>query len=156
MSTSMNFASVIASFTPKVSGFSPIVFKANVFFNEETFLGEPQPDGDRARLFMANDGNRGQYIDKFAVSGSRDITIFDGVEADLLQHWAYNNPQPLFDLAFVYQRNDQAASEVRTHLHTDCKFMNQPAREMSNDIAIVRFTFKYANLSIRNAIGQKV
>lgn len=152
----MDFASVLAIFTPKVGGFSPIVFKADVFFNEEEFLGEPQPDKDRARLFMGNDGETGQYIDLFAKSGKRDITIFDGAESDALQNWAYKNPQPLFDLAFTYTRNDQDASQVRTHFHTDCKTMNQPARAMSNDIAVVKFTFKYVKIAILNAAGNPV
>lgn len=156
MSQSMNFATVIATFTPKVPGFNPIVFKANVFFNEEEFLSEPQPDRERAKLFMSNDGNAGQYIDIFAISGKRDIVIFDGPEADQLQKWAYANPQPSFDLSFTYQRNDQLATEVRTHLHTNCKFMNHPARAMSNDVTVVRFTFQYAKLSILNSAGQSV
>lgn len=156
MSVSMDFASVLAIFTPKISGLAPVTFKADVFFNEEEFLGEPQPDKDRARLFMSNDGQTGQYIDVFAVSGKRDLTIFDGLQCDELMGWAFRNPQPLFDLAFTYTRNDQDASQIRTHMHTDCKFMNHPARAMSNDIAVVKFTFKYVKLAILNAAGNPV
>lgn len=154
--TSMNFASVIATFTPNATGFSPVVFKSDTFFNEEEFLGEPQPDRERARLFMSNDGNAGQYLDIFAISGKRDITIFDGIQADLLQHWAFNNPQPMFDLSFSYQRNDQTAAEIRTHIHYGCKFMNHPARAMSNDIVVVKFTFKYAKFEILGPTGSKI
>lgn len=154
--TSMNFASVIATFTPHASGFSPVVFTADVFFSEEEFLSEPQPDRDRARLFMSNDGNAGQYIDIFAVSGKRDITIIDGDAADQLTHWAYHNPQPMFDLDFLYQRNDQLASEIRTQRHESCKFMNHPGRALSNDIVVVKFSFKYAKLQLLNYNGSPV
>lgn len=152
----MNFATVIATFTPTVAGFNPVVFKAKVFFNEEEFLTEPQADKERARLFMSNDGDAGQYIDIFAIAGKRDITIFDGPESDQLQGWAYANPQPSFDFSFVYQRNDQDATEVRTHFHKNCKFMNHPARAMSNDVAVLRFTFQYAKLQILDASGSPV
>lgn len=153
---SMNFATVIVAFTPKASGFQPITFKAEVFFNEEEFLGEAQPDKDRARLFMGNDGNNGQYIDIFAKAGKRDLTIFDGPAADKLQRWAFSNPQPAFDFSFVYQRNDQDAASVRTHFHKNCKILNHPTRVMSNDIAVVRFNIQYAGLEILNAVGQPV
>lgn len=153
MTTSMNFASIIATFTPADTGFSPIVFTAETTFNEEEFLGEPQPDRERARLFMSNDGNTGQYLDIFAISGKRDLTIFDGIPSDLLQGWVYSNPQPMFDFAFVYQRNYQNSTDIRTHLHTGCKFMNHPARAMSNDVTVVKFTFKYAKLQILGPTG---
>lgn len=156
MSTSMNFATVTVTMTPTTAGLAPITFSADTFFNEEEILGEAQPTKDRARPFMSNDGTTGQYIDIFAVSGKRDLTIFDGPEADKLQGWALRNPQPMFDLAFTYQRNDQDSSEVRTYLHQDCKFMNHPARVISNDIATVKFNFHYMNLSILNAAGNPV
>jgi len=152
----MNFATVVAVFTPKSAGFAPITFKADVFSNEEEFLGEPQPDKERARLFMSNDGVAGQYVDIFSLAGKRDLSIFDGPQADKLTQWALTNPQPLFDFAFTYQRNDQDASQVRTHQHTDCKFMNTPGRAMSNDIIIVKFTFKYVKLAILDATGNLV
>lgn len=154
--TSMNFATVVAVISPKNSEFPPVTFKADGFFHEEEFLSEPQPDKDRARLFMSNDGNAGEYIDNFAISGKRDITIFDGAAADALQKMAFSNPQPIFDLSFTYSRNDQDAAEIRTHLHTDCKFMNHPARAMSNDIATVKFSFKYAKLSLTDIAGNPV
>lgn len=156
MSTSMDFASVIVTCTPKSPGLAPIVFKASSFFNEEEFLSEPQPDRDRARPFMSNDGRTGQYIDNFAKAGKRDLTIFDGPEADKLQGWAYLNPQPLFDLSFRYQRNSQDESEVRTHFHTDCKILNHPARAMSNDIAVKKFNFHYMQLAILDEAGNPV
>lgn len=154
--TSMDFASVIATFTPKAEGLSPIVFKADVFFNEEEFLSEPQPDKDRARLFMSNDGSAGQYIDLFAIAGKRDIKIFDGDAADKLNGWAFANPQPVFDLAFLYRRNSASDSEARINMHLDCKFINHPARAMSNDIATIKFSFKYARLQILNGSGEPV
>jgi hypothetical protein len=152
----MNFATVIAAFTPKVSGFNPITFKSAVFFNEEEFLSEPQPDKERTRYFASNDGNAGQYIDIFAVAGTRDLTLLDGPEADQLIKWAFSNPQPTFDLAFRYQRNDQTAAEVRTQFHANCKIMNHPVRALSNDIAVVRFTFHYGKYSLLGPTGQPV
>lgn len=155
--TSMNFATVIVSVIPKNStAFPPVVFQADGFFHEEEFLGEPQPDMDRARLFMSNDGVAGQYIDRFAKTGKRDLTIFDGPVADALQKMAYSNPQPTCDISVSYQRNDQDAAQRRTHLHTDCKFMNHPARALNNDVATVKFNFKYANLQIQTGTGESV
>lgn len=153
---SMNFASVIMTFIPKPTTFSPVIFKASVFFNEEELLSEAQPDKERARLFMSSDGQTGQYIDNFAISGKRDLSMFEGIESDLLTKWAFNNPQPMFDFSFVYQRNDQDAADIRTHYHKDCKFMNHPVRVVSNEITVVKFTFKYAKLQLLNATGQPV
>ncbi len=154
--TSMNFASVVVVVTPKVTSFPPVTFQAEGFFNEEEFLGEPQPDQDRARLFNSNDGTSGQYIDRYAISGKRDLTIFDGIAADALQKMAYANPQPACDISVSYQRNDQDITQRRTHLHTNCKFMNHPARAMSNDTATVKFNFKYQNLAIQTGAGESV
>lgn len=151
---SMNFASVIMTFIPRPTTFSPVIFKASVFFNEEELLGEAQPDKPRARLFMSSDGQTGQYIDNFAISGKRDLTIFDGIEADLLAKWAFNNPQPMFDFSFVYQRNDQDAADIRTQYHKDCKFLGHPVRTVSNDITVIKFNFQYAGLKVLNAAGQ--
>jgi len=152
----MNFASVTAVFTPKNSALAPITIQASGFFNEDEILGEPQPDKDRAKYFASNDGVTGQYIDIFAIAGKRDLTLFDGPESDKLQGWAYANPQPLFDCAVTYQRNDQDASQRRTHLHTDCKFFNHPARVMSNDIATLKFSLHYGTLKIVDGAGNAV
>lgn len=149
--TSMNFATAIAIITPKVSGFPPIAIQSNTFFNEEEFLSEPQPTKDRSRPFMSNDGETVQYIDIFAKSGKRDITLLDGPLTDLFVRMALANPQPLFDLNFSYQRNDQDASEIRQQNHIDCKVLNHPIRSLSNDIAVVKFTIHYAKIELINA-----
>jgi len=156
MSSSMNYASVVAVFTPKSSAFSPIVYKADVLLNEEEFLGEPQPDRDRARQFMSNDGETSQYIDIFAISGKRDFSIIDSPASDQLSKWAFTNPQPLFNLEFTYQRNDQNASDVITHFHKDCKILNHPARVLSNDIVLLKFNIKYGKIIPLNASGELI
>lgn len=156
MPSSMSFATIIAIFTPKTAGLAPITYKADVFLNEEECLSEPQPDKERSRYFAANDGNQGQYIDIYAISGKRDLTIFDGPEADKLVGWALTNPQPMFDLAFTYKRNDQDDSQVRTQLHENCKFMNHPVRAVSNDVATLKFSTHYGKLSVLDAAGNPV
>ena len=156
MGTSMNFATAIAVITPKVPGFPPLAIQADTFFNEEEFLSEPQPTKDRARPFMANDGNTIQYIDIFAIAGKRDITLLDGPLTDQFISMAMNNPQPLFDFNFTYQRNDQDDSEIRAQNHIDCKVMNHPIRALSNDIAVVKFTLHYAKIQLLNATGNPV
>lgn len=153
---SLNFASVVATFTPKDAGIQPIVFKADVFYTEEQMLSEPQPDAERAKLFMANDGQTGQYIDRFAKSGKRDLTIMDSLEAEKLIAWAMTNPQPLFDFSFFYKRNDLAAEEARTQAHYACKFLGHPARIPSNDVVSIRFNFQYANMDTLDANGKPI
>lgn len=152
----MNLASVIAAFTPAVSSFKAVTFRSDVFFNEEEFLSEPQPLKERTRPFMSNDGNTVQYLDLFAINGKRDISIIDGEEADALIGYCMSNPQPMFNLSFRYQRNDQDATQVREQFHRDCKFLNHPVRVMSNDIVLVKFTFHYAKLSVLDANGNPV
>lgn len=154
--TSMNFATAVMVLTPKDPSLAPITVTSEGFFNEEEFLGEPQPDKERARYFADNSGNTGQYIDIFAIAGKRDLTVFDGPEADKLQKYSYSNPQPLFDCAVTYQRNDQDASQRRTHLHSDCKFVNHPARVMSNDVATLKFSLHYGKLQIVDGAGNPV
>lgn len=156
MSTSMSFATVLAVFTPKTAGLAPITYKADVFLNEEECLSEPQPDAERARYFAANDGNNGQYIDKYAIAGKRDLSLFDSPEADKLVKWALTNPQPMFDLAFTYKRNDQDESEVRTQMHENCKILNHPVRAVSNDVATLKFSLHYGKLSVLDASGAPV
>jgi hypothetical protein len=154
--TSMNYATAIAIITPKVGGFPPLAIKADTFFNEEEFLAEPQPARDRARQFMSNDGETVQYIDIFAIAGKRDVTLLDGDLTDLFISQAMSNPQPLFDFAFTYQRNDQDASKIRTQNHIDCKIMNHPVRALSNDIAVVKFTLAYAKIQLLDFTGNPV
>lgn len=156
MSSSMSFATIIAVFTPKAAGFSPITYKADVFLNEEECISEPQPDSERARYFAANDGNNGQYIDKYATAGKRDISLFDSPEADKLVKWALSNPQPMFDCAVTYKRNDQDDSQVRTQLHENCKIYNHPVRTVSNDVATLKFSMHYGKLSVLDAAGSPV
>lgn len=156
MGISMNFATATASITPKVSSFKPLVIKSDTFFNEEEFLSEPQPARERARQFMSNDGITAQYIDNFAKNGKRDITLLDSDQADLLVHMANSNPQPLFDLNFTYQRNDQLASEIRAQMHYDCKILNHPIRALSNDVAVIKFSIAYARLELLDSTGNQV
>jgi hypothetical protein len=156
MGTSMNYATAIAVITPKVAGFPPLTYQSDTFFNEEEFLSEPQPARERARQFMSNDGLTVQYIDTFAKAGKRDITLLDGPQTDFLVSMANSNPQPLFDLNFTYQRNDQLASEVRAQMHYDCKIMNHPIRALSNDVAVIKFTIAYARLELLDATGNPV
>jgi len=153
---SMNFASVLVTITPAVTSFPSIVFAADVFLNEEEFLSEPTPDKDRAKYFASNDGATGQYIDIFARSGKRDISLIDGDEADKLAHMAMANPQPMFDMTFRYQRNDQDATEVRESFHKNCKIYNHPDRVMSNDIILKKFTFHYGDLQFLGPDGNPV
>lgn len=154
--TSMDYATAIAILTPKDPSLAPIAMKADTFFHEEEFLGELQPDMDRARLFMSNDGQTGQYVDRYAITGKRDITLIEGVLTDAMQSWALRNPQPMFDLSFSYQRNSQDASTVVTHMHYGCKTMNHPAKALSNDIVVIKFTIKYSSFAMLNAAGQPI
>ncbi len=153
---SLNFASVVATFTPKDSSVQPITFKADVFFNEGEMLSEPAANVERAKYFAANDGQTGQYVDIFAKSGKRDITLMDSLEAEKLIAWAMSNPQPLFDLSFYYKRNDQEASEARTQMHYDCKFLGHPARIPGNDSVVIKFSFNYANMDTLDASGNPI
>src|SRR4029079_3115741 len=132
---------------------APITYVSSEFFNEEEWLSEPQPDKETSRQFASNDGNTVQYIDNYATTGKRDITIIDGPEADLLMHWAYLRPRPMFALAVTFQRNDQDAAEVRTYFHKDCKIVNHPARVLSNDIVVIKFTIKYGNIQLLGPSG---
>ena len=149
--SSMNYATAIAIITPKSGGFPPLAIQSDTFFNEDEFLSEPQPTKDRARPFMSNDGETVQYIDIFAKSGKRDITLLDSNLTDLFIRMALANPQPLFDFNFSYQRNDQDASQIRSQNHIDCKVLNHPVRALSNDIAVIKFTIHYAKIQLLNA-----
>lgn len=151
---SLNFASVIATFMPKNSSIAPIIFKADVFYQEDQMLSEPQPNKERAMLFSSNDGESGQWVDIFSKAGKRDLTLIDGLETEKLITWAMSNPQPLFNLAFFYKRNDQDASEARTQMHYECKFLGHPMRIPSNDVVSIRFNFGYAKIDTLDANGR--
>lgn len=154
--SSLNFASVIATFTPKDPKKAPIVYKADVFYTEEQMLSEPTPNAPRSKYFAANDGETGQWIDRFAIDGQRDLILMDGIETEKLIAFAMSNPQPLFDFSFFYKRNDQSAEEARTQLHKGCKFLNHPARIPSNDVVTIRFSLGYAKIQTLDANGQPI
>ena len=153
MSTNINFATIIATLTPKDNSIKPIQYKADTTFDEETFLSEPQPAKERGRRFMSNDGNQSQVIQRYASNGKRDLSVFDDSISDLMIGWAQKNPTVYFDLSFRYARENQSVQTIRNQVHTDCFFENTPARELSNEIAIIKFTFNYAKLSITDANG---
>lgn len=150
---SLNFASVVATFTPKKSGITPIVLKADVFWTDDEMLGAPTPDKPRAKYFASNDGKTGQYIDIFAISGNRTCKLMDSLNTEKLIAWAMSNPQPLFDFSFFYLRNDADESEARTQLHKDCKFLAHPIRTISNDVVSIEFNFQYASIQTLDANG---
>lgn len=153
---SLNFASVVATFTPKDPSVPQIVFKADVFYTEDQMLSEPAPANPRAKYFPSNDGNAGQYIDRFEKSGTRDLMIVDCLESEKLIAWAMSNPQPLFDFSFYYKRNDQRAEEARTQIHYNCKFLGHPARVPDNNTVSIKFNFNYANMDTLDANGQPI
>jgi len=153
MSTNISFATIIATLTPKDSTFKPIQYKADSTFDEETILSEPQPAKERGRRFMSNDGNQSQVIQRYASNGKRDLSVFDDTVADLMKGWAQRNPTVYFDFSFRYIREAQSVQTVRVQVHSDCFFENTPAREISNDIAIIKFTINYAKLTITDANG---
>lgn len=155
-SSSMSFASVKVTITPHDASYPPIFFGADGTYTEEEFLSEPQPNSDRAKLFMGNDGESHQYIDRYAIDGKRDLTIFDSPITDALDRMALANPQPEFDLDFQYQRNYQDDNEIRSYRHEGCKFMNQPGRGMNNSVATKKYTFMYAKLLKLDATGVPV
>lgn len=150
---SLNFASVVATFTPKKSGIQPIVLKADVFWTDDEMLGKPIPDKPRAKYFASNDGKTGQYIDMFAKSGNRTAKLMDSLNTEKLISWANTNPQPLFDFSFFYLRNDSDQSEARTQFHKDCKFLEHPVRVISNEVVSIEFLFQYALLQTLDANG---
>lgn len=156
MSSSMNYASLIAAFTPSNQSLAPITYDASIFFTEEEFLGEAQPDRETSKQFASNDGNTVQYIDNYATTGKRDITLIDGPAADALMHWAYLRPRPMFSLSARFQRNDQDEAQIREYFHKDCKITNHPARVMSNDIVVIKFTIQYGNIQLLDEDGNPV
>jgi len=153
MSTNINFGTIIGTLTPKDSSIKPISYQAETTSDEETFLSEPQPAKERGRRFMSNDGNKSQVILRYASNGKRDLVVFDDTIADQLISWAQKNPTVIFDFDFRYMRDHQGSQVVRNQFHEDCYFENTPAREMSNDIATIKFSLNYAKLSITDANG---
>lgn len=156
MSTYLNFGTIIATLTPKDSSVAPIQYKADTTWDEEEFLGEPQPAKERGRRFMSNDGEYSQVVLRYASNGKREFQVFDDDIADQLISWAQRNPTVVFDLAFRYQRDGADASAIRTQFHSDCFFENTPARVLSNDVACVKFTLNYGKLSVLDANGNPV
>lgn len=150
-STSMNFASIIATLTPRNSAFSPIQFRADTTWDEEEWLGEPQPAKERGRRFMSNDGQRSVTIHRFASNGTRDFSMIDGPEADQLIGWAQQNPTVHFDMVFTYQRDEVDGTSIRTQKMFDCFVQNTPARALSNDVVVTKFTINYNQLSVINS-----
>lgn len=151
---SMNFATATISVTPVNAGaFPPISIKADTFLNEEEILGEAQAKNPRSELHSGDDGLTAQWIDNFAISGQRDIMIFDNDLSDKLQSIAFANPQPEFNLAFTYQRDDGDSTKIRTHYHQNCKFLNHPVRAMSRTVAGLKFTFGYNRLTPEDSSG---
>lgn len=156
-SSSMNFASLIATLTPRTPGLAGIQFKADTTWDEEEWLGEPQPAKERGKRFMSNDGRRSVTVHRFASNGTRDFSMIDGPEADQLIGWAQQNPTIHFDLDFVYQRNEIDVTQIRRQTMTDCFVQNTPARALNNDIVIVKFTVNYGSLTVYdNSTGQPV
>lgn len=149
----IEFASIIGNFTPRDTSISPIQYTSETTSDEEEFLGEPQPAKERGRRFMSNDGQRSTVIQRYASNGKRDITLFDGPFADQLISWAQRNPTVFFDFMFQYKRNIEGTEDIRKHYHKDCYIENTPARAISNDIAVIKFTLNYAKLQLQDQDG---
>lgn len=149
--SSMNFASIIATLTPRKSGVAPIQFRADTTWDEEEWLGEPQPAKERGRRFMSNDGQRSVTIHRFASNGTREFSMIDGPEADQLIGWAQQNPTIHFDLDFSYQRDENDGTSIRKQVMRDCFIQNTPARALNNDVVVVKFTINYNSLVVQDA-----
>lgn len=156
MSVFLNFGTIIATLTPRIADVAPIQYFSDTTLDEEEILSEPQPAKERIRRFMGNDGNYSQSILRYASNGKRDFSVFDGPICDQLISWAQRNPSVPFDFSFRYQTNLQDAATFRTQFHTNCVFENTPARVISNEIAVVKFTFNYEKLSVLDADGNAV
>lgn len=150
----LEFATIIGTFIPRDSSVSPIQYTAETTFDEETFLGEPQPVKERGRRFMSNDGEISNVIQRYASNGKRDISVFDGIFSDQLTGWAQRNPTVYFDFTFQYKRNLNGVTDIRKHFHKDCYIENTPAREISNEIAIIKFTINYGKLQLQDQNGK--
>lgn len=154
----MNFATIIASFTPLDTSFNSFKFEGQSTWDESEILSEPQLQKPRGRRFMDNLGQSGVTIHRYAKNGMRDLTLFDGDDsANKLQQLADNNPTIHFDLDFLYYLDEQDSTKRRIQRHLDCFIENQPIRAISNEVAIVRFTVNYGSLqNIDAATGQPV
>lgn len=153
MSRKLNFATIIATLTPKDSAVSPVQYLSDTTIDEEDILSEPQPAKERGRRFMSNDGVNSQVIQRYASNGKRDFTVFDSAIADQLISWAQRNPTVYFDLDFQYQADEQDSTTIRKQIHSDCFFENTPARVINNEVAGIKFTVNYGKLQIQDANG---
>ncbi len=157
MSTRMNFGTIIATFTPLDNSIAPIQYQADTTFDEEEFLSEPQPAKERGRRFMSNNGFDSTTIHRYASNGTRDFSVFDGPIAKQLEGWAEQNPTVHFNLDFSYQLEEQDSASIVIQRHLDAFFSNTPARVISNDVAVIKFTLNYGKLqNIDGATGQPV
>jgi len=153
MSRKLNFATIIVTLTPKDSAVAPVQYQADTTMDEEDILSEPQPDKERGRRFMANDGVNSQVIQRYASNGKRDFMVFDSAIADQLTSWAQRNPTVYFDYDFQYQADEQDVTTIRKQVHSDCFFENTPARVINNEVAGIKFTMNYGKLQIQDANG---
>jgi len=149
----LEFATIIVTLIPRDTSIGPVQYASDTTFDEEEFLGEPQPAKERGRRFMSNDGNKSTVIQRYASNGKREATIFDGIIADSLISWAQRNPTVYFDYIFQYQRNIEGTQDIRKHVHTDCFIENTPGRAMSNDIAVIKFMLNYGKFQIQDQDG---
>jgi len=149
----IEFATIIGTLTPRDTSIPPIQFASDTTFDEEEFLGEPQPAKERGRRFMSNDGERSTVIQRYASNGKRDVTLFDGIFSDQLIGWAQKNPTVYFNFMFQYKRNIEGTEDVRKHFHKNCFIENTPARAMSNEIAVIKFTMNYEKLQLQDQNG---
>jgi hypothetical protein len=151
-SSSLSFASIVATFTPiSPSSLNPLLFSAESAWDEEEFLGEPQPAKETGRRFMARTGRRSVTIFNNASNGTRDLMLIDGPDTDGLIDWAQQiNPRVRFNLDVSYQRDDVDGSSIRTHKHINAFIQNTPARAIHGDVVVVKFTINYEQLSIIN------
>lgn len=153
MSRKLNFATIIATLTPKDSTIPPVQYQADTTMDEEDILGEPQPAKERGRRFMSNDGTNSQVIQRYASNGKRDFNVFDSSIADQLISWAQRNPTVFFDFEFRYQADEQDITTIRNQVHFDCFFENTPARVINNEVAGIKFTTNYGKLQIQDSNG---
>jgi len=154
----MNFATIIGTITPiNSTAVNPISITAETTWDEASILAEPQLAKPRGRRFISHNGQNSTTIHRYAKAGMRDFILLDIPAAEQLIKYAMLNPTVHFNFDFSYQLEEQDASLVRIQRHEDCFIENQPAREISNDVATIRFTINYLNLDVINAdTGQPV
>lgn len=157
MSSRMNFATIIGTITPiNNSAFNAISFKADTTWDESSILAEPALGKPRGRRFISMDGSSSTTIHNYSKAGTRDFIMFDTEAAEKLMKYYSNNPTVHFDFDFQYQLEEQDDSKIRIQRHKDVFIANQPAREVSNDVAIIRFSLDYLLLDTINAVTGEV